>query len=285
MSSSKLKLLLPSKPESAEFVRNEVSNFVSGTNFEERVQDILLVVSEACTNVVRHAYDDKYDEQIIATECILRTSNLTVLVCDKGKGLNDDRNRTLFTEEGGFGLYLMRELADKFDCHSSKLGTVIELGFDRKIINTPRLKPIVFASPRSIKAYTKIKAFTLFVSAQTEALNDALSVNDYDLAKEILSKVLMQVDAINRNYYRLTTRTRCVIMKWLDSNIAALRQLEQILVQNEISMLSSGSGIYNMIRQRETINQLNDIIVGLEVALGDRDSCWISLDKEPVQLI
>jgi anti-sigma regulatory factor (Ser/Thr protein kinase) len=281
----RLKLLLPSKPENLEAIRYEIGGFVSGTDFEGRIKDILLVTSEACTNVVRHAYDGKCERQNITIECILRAGKLTVLVCDRGKGLGNVRNRTLFTEEGGFGLYLMKELTDRFKSHSSRFGTVVELGFDCEAVNSKvRSRPVILISPHSIKAYTKIKAFTLFVSTQTEKLNNALDVNDYDLANTILNEVLGQVDAINRSYCRLTPRTRSVIKEWLASNAATLKQVERILIQNEISMISSGSGIYGMIRQRETINLLSDIITGLETALGDKDSCWIALDDGPLQL-
>jgi anti-sigma regulatory factor (Ser/Thr protein kinase) len=113
----RLKLVLASKPESIEEIRNEIKIFLSGTVFEQRIQDILLVASEAGTNVVRHAYKScvhSESEQIIIVECVLHSRKLAIFVRDRGCGLRRKDSRNLFTEEGGFGLYLMKELTDRF---------------------------------------------------------------------------------------------------------------------------------------------------------------------------
>ena len=289
MLDKRLKFVLPSKPESLEAIRHEVGIFVSGTVFANRSKDILLVASEAGTNVVRHAYNDKRVEQLITIECILCVGTLTVLVCDKGRGLSRAKSRILFSEEGGFGLYLMKELTDKFKCHSSRFGTVVELGFESGEGKKRKLfKPIRIVSPRTMKSYSKIKAFTLFVTERTRELESALGVNDYDLANVILRKLQQQFVVTNRSFCRLTPITSGRVKNWLESNIVDLRKLELSLIESEVTEMSEiicGSGIYDMIRQRETINLLSALINDLDAALNDKDGCWLALDDGPLQLI
>ncbi|MBI4733706.1 MAG: ATP-binding protein [Rubrobacteridae bacterium] len=291
MISKRLKVILPSKPESLEEIRREISGFVTDTVFNDRVKDILLVTSEAGTNVVRHAYNGKRGRHFITIECVLRDEDLTILVCDKGRGLSKEKKQTMFTQEGGFGLFLMRELTDKFKCHSSRFGTVIELGFmheyeEKDIVKNRAITgSVTLTSPRAVRSYAKIKAFTLFVTDQTKELNDVLKSKDYDLANAMLLEVLEQLMMINRYYCRLTPKTQSVVKKWLEENIEILRTLEQSLLRNESNSIRNSSGVYCMIRQRETINMLIEIATGLEAMVSDKNSCWIALDDEPLQLI
>ncbi|MDP2210162.1 MAG: ATP-binding protein [Candidatus Aquicultor sp.] len=126
----RLKLLLPSQPQSLTAIREEVQDIISGTDYEERGPDILVVSSEACTNVVRHAYAEGHIRPVIGLECTLDDASLKLMVRDKGKGLTYRLDEPVFSEEGGFGLFLMEKLSDGFECYSSPgFGTVIEALF------------------------------------------------------------------------------------------------------------------------------------------------------------
>lgn len=289
MIDKRLKLVLASKPESIEEVRKEIKTFLSATLFEDRIQDILLVASEAATNVVRHAYKSCVhveSEQIIIVECVLRSHKLAIFVRDRGCGLSRKDNRNLFTEEGGFGLYLMKELADKFAHYSTESGTVVELGFECEPLKKKSIfGPVTIVTPRAIRAYSRIKSFTVFVNGKTEELGEALAVGDYDSANKALDEIIKQASGLSCYFSRLTPRTSQVVKGWLESSVKTLRSLEQGLIQNETSIMSSGSGVYEMIRQRETINILSDIVNDLESVYGGHDSCWIALDDGPLQLI
>jgi anti-sigma regulatory factor (Ser/Thr protein kinase) len=291
VTNKRLRVVLPSKPESLEEIRREVGGFVTDTVFRDRAKDILLVASEAGTNVVRHAYCNKRGKHHITIECVLREYRLTILVCDKGRGLSKEKKRTMFTEEGGFGLFLMRELTDKFKCHSSRFGTVVELGFEHEpenedgVDNQAITGSVTLPSPRAVRAYSRIRAFSLFIADQTKELNDVLKLNDYDLANAMLTEILEQLTSINKYFCRLTPKTQSVIKKWLEDNIEALRELEKFLIKDEAELIKKCSGYYGMIRQRETINLLKEIGAGLEIMVNDKNSCWIALDDEPLQLI
>ncbi|MBS3909802.1 MAG: ATP-binding protein [Actinobacteria bacterium] len=126
----RLKLLLPSQPRSLTAIREEVQDIISGTDYEVRGPDILVVLSEACTNVVRHAYAEGHMRPVIGLECALDDVSLKLMVRDKGKGLTYRLDEPVFSEEGGFGLFLMDALSDGFECYSSPgFGTVIEALF------------------------------------------------------------------------------------------------------------------------------------------------------------
>jgi anti-sigma regulatory factor (Ser/Thr protein kinase) len=285
----RLKLVLASKPESIEEIRNEIKTFLSETVFEQRIQDILLTASEAGTNVVRHAYENcvhTESEQIIIVECVLHSHKLTIFVRDRGCGLRRKDNRNLFTEEGGFGLYLMKELADKFTHHPAETGTIVELGFECEPLQKKSIfGPVSIVTPRAIRAYARIKSFTVFVNGKTAELAEVLAVGDYDSANKVLDDIIKQANGLNCHFSRLTPRTRQVVKGWLESSVNTLRRLEQGLIQNESSIMTSGSGVYEMIRQRETINILSEIVNDLESVYDGHGSCWIALDDGPLQLI
>jgi serine/threonine-protein kinase RsbW len=93
---------------------------------DEARQAIALAVTEACTNVVRHAYPETPGE--LALEgWIDDDAQLTVVIIDNGVGVNGAS-----TDAGlGLGLYLMRELADA-QISSDHHGTEVRLTFPRR---------------------------------------------------------------------------------------------------------------------------------------------------------
>ncbi|RMF64898.1 MAG: ATP-binding protein [Calditrichaeota bacterium] len=85
----------------------------------DEASKIELAVDEACTNVIKHAYDNKGDKFIDVTIKIDK-KKLMIIVADKGKGFNPDTVRLPDVGEsikegrkGGLGICLMRTLMDK----------------------------------------------------------------------------------------------------------------------------------------------------------------------------
>ena len=54
------------------------------------IEDIKVSVSEACTNVIQHAYGDSpnFEKDIIDIEAIINDNELTIIIKDYGKGFN-----------------------------------------------------------------------------------------------------------------------------------------------------------------------------------------------------
>jgi len=77
------------------------------------VDDVRLAVTEACTNVVRHAYPDRSG----TLDVVVRPEEerLEVVVADSGKGMGPSPDR----RGPGLGLPLIAALADSFDIDES----------------------------------------------------------------------------------------------------------------------------------------------------------------------
>ncbi len=113
------KLKVKSKTENLSIIRD----FISSSAYEagmksDAVENIILAVDEACTNIIRHAYKSVPDgELIIKTKSTL--SRFVVSITDYGKSFEPEmipepdlqkyyRQRRV----GGLGMYLMKTLMD-----------------------------------------------------------------------------------------------------------------------------------------------------------------------------
>jgi len=104
---------------------------------EEYVEDVELVVTEACTNVLRHAGDggNEYEVNVVINE-----SNVEIAVGDQGGGFDHELiglEAAPVGDEEGRGVNLMRMLVDHLQFVSDpRSGTVVHLtkslGFDRE---------------------------------------------------------------------------------------------------------------------------------------------------------
>lgn len=113
------KLKVKSKTENLSIIRD----FISSSAYEagmksDAVENIILAVDEACTNIIRHAYKSVPDgELIIKTKSTV--SRFVVSITDYGKSFEPEmipepdlqkyyRQRRV----GGLGMYLMKTLMD-----------------------------------------------------------------------------------------------------------------------------------------------------------------------------
>lgn len=111
-------LVLPAKPEYVIIARLVVAGVARQMRFdEEAVEDIRLAISEACTNIVKHAYEDKgKKDNIIRIDCGIGEKKLAIEVSDRGVGLSEEKFNEVCTSEpteGGLGLSVMRALMDE----------------------------------------------------------------------------------------------------------------------------------------------------------------------------
>jgi serine/threonine-protein kinase RsbW len=122
-----LRLTLPAKPESVGVVRQALGGVGSALDIdEERLASVRLAVTEACTNVVRHAYGDEPGPM----EVRVRTDDgrLEVDVRDRGPGITPrPRDGSL-----GLGLPLIAALTERFLIARDRDGsTVLSMAFPR----------------------------------------------------------------------------------------------------------------------------------------------------------
>jgi serine/threonine-protein kinase RsbW len=106
-----VRLSLPARPENVAVVRHVLGAFAEALRLPpELVEDMRLAVTEACTNVVRHAYRDGEDGAI---DVLIRPDGdrLELVVSDHGRGLGPTADVT----GPGLGLPLIAALADSLE--------------------------------------------------------------------------------------------------------------------------------------------------------------------------
>jgi len=105
-----LELSLPPEADSVARARTEVCNAVADDlPDDDRVETLRLLVSEVVTNAVRHG-DGASPVELHARW----NAEVRVEVCDHGSGFTPHPRRGALDEPGGFGLYLVGRLADRW---------------------------------------------------------------------------------------------------------------------------------------------------------------------------
>ncbi len=123
-----VRLSMPARPESVGVVRQALSGIADALAFDEAVvSDMKMAVTEACTNVVVHAYggeDGKLEVDMLAAE-----HGLTIAVRDEGTGIHP-RPAIQKTPALGLGLPLIAALSDNFELRGSHgEGTEVRMSF------------------------------------------------------------------------------------------------------------------------------------------------------------
>lgn len=122
-----VRLILPARPENVALVRQALSGLADAEEIDAGlVGDMKIAVTEACTNVVVHAYgDDVGSLEVVMT---LVGQHLTITVADFGPGLEAT---PVSPDDGplGFGLALMTALADAFSIEGGTEGTTVRMTF------------------------------------------------------------------------------------------------------------------------------------------------------------
>jgi anti-sigma regulatory factor (Ser/Thr protein kinase) len=108
-------------------VRSLISTVACAADLDPAlVDDMRTAVSEACNNVVLHAYDATPGPLIFSL--VVRGDSIELVVRDQGCGIRPGmgRNRGL-----GMGVTLINALADRAEFESSELGTEVRMRFRR----------------------------------------------------------------------------------------------------------------------------------------------------------
>lgn len=135
---NKIKLELLSKSANESFARIAVAAFVSQLDPTiEELADIKTAVSEAVTNCIIHAYEEK--EGIIYITCVIKNKEVTIEIKDNGVGIDniDMAKEPLYTskpelERSGMGFTIMESFMDEIKIESIVgMGTKITM---KKII-------------------------------------------------------------------------------------------------------------------------------------------------------
>ena len=132
---SDVRLTLPARPENVAVVRHVLGAFAEALQLPDpAIEDMRLAVTEACTNVVRHAYADGEPGPV---EILIRPEDgdtLLVVVSDAGRGLGPSAD----SSGPGLGLPLIAALSQSFEIEQvPDNGARLRMAFHRG----PQLEP------------------------------------------------------------------------------------------------------------------------------------------------
>jgi serine/threonine-protein kinase RsbW len=124
-----VRLTMPARPEGVAVVRQALAGMADALAFDANVlADMKMAVSEACTNVVVHAYDDT--EGVLEVDMLADDTGLTIRVRDYGSGIQPHPQTSRDVPALGLGLPLIAALSDSFELHGSTgQGTEVRMTF------------------------------------------------------------------------------------------------------------------------------------------------------------
>jgi serine/threonine-protein kinase RsbW len=136
-----VELEIPARAEFVALARLVVSSFAS-TSFgleDDRIDDLKIAVSEACTNAIE-AHDAAETDERVLIRCDDNEGHLEVRIEDRGRGFDPDTlpehppvtDPTRLKFERGLGIPLIRSLVDDLDITSSDAGTQVRIVMRRQ---------------------------------------------------------------------------------------------------------------------------------------------------------
>ncbi|GBD88565.1 serine-protein kinase RsbW [bacterium BMS3Abin03] len=113
------KLIVKSKTENLSLIRDFISSKASDAGILiEEIENIMLAVDEACTNIIKHAYHSGPGGNIIV-KVEYDSADFKITIEDYGNSFNPDevpdpdlRQYHKDKKVGGLGMYLMKTLMD-----------------------------------------------------------------------------------------------------------------------------------------------------------------------------
>ncbi len=108
-------LTIKSHPEELKQVRGLMTDILSKTSIsKQKSQLITLAVNEACSNIIKHGYENDYNQKIKIT-ISLKTDICTISIIDNGIkfDINSiDQRDVSEIKPGGLGLHIIQEVMD-----------------------------------------------------------------------------------------------------------------------------------------------------------------------------
>jgi serine/threonine-protein kinase RsbW len=141
----RLRLELASVPGSVGLVRSVIRTVARASDLDPALDDDMrTAISEACNNVVLHAYPSTPGPLIFSLA--VRGDSIEAVVRDQGTGIRPGAGRSRGL---GMGVTLINALADRAEFESSELGTEVRMRFKRRV-----------ATPASLDVNLRIWALT-----------------------------------------------------------------------------------------------------------------------------
>ncbi len=111
-----IRLTIPSNPKYLRALRSLVEEVTYEMGFPKKLRsDIIHAINEACTNIIKHSYDNDYEKEIVIT-LANKHDHLEVMIKDFGKKVHpmSIRHREIHdVKPGGLGVYFIKQSMDK----------------------------------------------------------------------------------------------------------------------------------------------------------------------------
>lgn len=118
MASKPVHISITSHPENLIQIRHAIADALSKCFIEKQECDnIILAIDEACSNIIRHGYQNDHTQNIDLTFTIKKDC-LSITVLDKGVefDINSIEQRDVSqVKPGGLGLYIIKNVMDKVE--------------------------------------------------------------------------------------------------------------------------------------------------------------------------
>ncbi|RMG63885.1 MAG: HAMP domain-containing protein [Calditrichaeota bacterium] len=143
---AKEEITIPAQMSQLNRVRDFIEQIGKKYKFSHKiVNSFKLVVDEACTNIIRHGYQD-IEEGQITIRAIVRRMSLTMVIIDQGRSFdprqvkNPDLNKYIqIGKKGGLGIFMMRKLMDDIKYNITENGNELRLTKVREDQVQPKL--------------------------------------------------------------------------------------------------------------------------------------------------
>jgi serine/threonine-protein kinase RsbW len=132
-----VRLTIPAKPEYITLCRLALAGISHYRRLpDETLHDLKLALTEACTNSVRHAYEDGGEGHVdVVYE--LAGDGISIEVSDTGEGFDVDESADVEEmSESGLGIAIIRSLADELEIERTE-GAGSRLRFVKHLGTTP----------------------------------------------------------------------------------------------------------------------------------------------------
>lgn len=138
MSDHRIRLRIPARPEYLVLCRLALAGVARIRPIcQDDLSDLKLALTEACSNSMRHAYDD--GEGAVEIEIEVAADSIAIEVRDDGPGFEHVARPTASGEldEGGLGLAIIEAVVDELVVDSRSGGTGSRVRFRRELAPVP----------------------------------------------------------------------------------------------------------------------------------------------------
>jgi serine phosphatase RsbU (regulator of sigma subunit)/anti-sigma regulatory factor (Ser/Thr protein kinase) len=126
---------LPAQKQYVKEIKDRISGICREYNFNYKdINNIKIVIDEAASNIIRHAYKDKPEGGDITFEIKVKEKSVCITLIDRGASFNwknfktPDLNHYVdIGKKGGLGVWIIRKLTDKSDYAVTPRGNELRL--------------------------------------------------------------------------------------------------------------------------------------------------------------